>query len=369
MRILTQVSKVIPVRDPVATARTLENWLRERLPAGAVTVSGLTVPKAGFSNETIIGTATWTPLAEGSARSTAVQEMDFVLRVQPSDHQLYLAPDALRQARTMTALYGHVPVPRVLFTEPDSSVLGAPFFLMKRVSGRIPGDVPSWHDRGWVAELGTAERHRLYSNALRALVRLHEVDTASGQFGFLEAAGTGTPLQRVVDELAAFHEWCVPVLRYGTDVIAAALRCVLDEVPRNDRRSIVWGDARVGNMIFSDDFDVAAMLDWEAATLGPPEIDVAWWTMFDEYLCEANGLKRLSGIPDRPATYARYEELAGAELRDLRYFEVLTGLEFALINSRMADLLVSTGRAPESFASELVTRVTSMTRRSLDQLG
>jgi aminoglycoside phosphotransferase (APT) family kinase protein len=363
------MSKIVPVRDAEGTARILEAWLCDRLPTSSVTVTGLTVPRAGFSNETILGNATWAPLANGSTRSEVAHSMDFVVRVQPTDHQLYLAPDALRQARTMTALAGHVAIPRVLLIEMDSTILGAPFFLMERVFGHIPGDVPSWHDRGWVVELSANARSRLHENAVRALVRLHAIDVSTGQFDFLGPDGTDKPIQGVVDQLARFHYWCKPVLRYGADVIDAAMQYVLEEVPDNDRRTIVWGDARVGNMIFSDGLDVAAMLDWEAASLGPAEIDVAWWVMFDEYLCEANGLQRLPGIPDRSATYARYEELAGSELRDVQYFEVLTGLQFALINSRMADLLISTGKTSESFAVELVTRVTSMTKRSLDRFG
>jgi hypothetical protein len=52
---------------------------------------------------------------------------------------------------------------------------------------------------------------------------------------------------------------------------------------------------------------------------------------------------------------------------DVVYYEVLAGLQFALINSRMADLLISTGKMPESVASTFVTRVTAMTRRDLDR--
>src|SRR5699024_5022841 len=104
---------------------------------------------------------------------------------------------------------------------------------------------------------------------------------------------------------------------------------------------------------------------WEGATLGAPEIDVAWWTMFDEFLCEANGLSRLPGVHDRTATFARYEELAGASLRDIDYYHVLACLQFALINSRLADLLISSGNVSEPVASEYVTRVTTMTRQSL----
>jgi aminoglycoside phosphotransferase (APT) family kinase protein len=240
---------------------------------------------------------------------------------------------------------------------------------MARVRGAIPSDVPSWHKRGWAADLSAIEQQALHDNALSALIELHQIDTTRREFAFLESDTADTPLRAYVAEVAKFYEWCRPVLRYGTDVIEEAIRYVVNEVPDDDRRSIVWGDARVGNIIFADDLSVAAMLDWEGASLGPPEIDVAWWVMFDEYLCEANGLQRLPGVPDRLATYRRYEAIGGSELSNIGYYDVLAGLQFALINSRLADLLIRTGRASESIASELVTRVTSMTERALRQLA
>ena len=56
-------------------------------------------------------------------------------------------------------------------------------------------------------------------------------------------------------------------------------------------------------------------------------------------------------------------------LREPGYYEVLAGLQLSLINSRLADLLVSTGKAPESMAAEIVTRVTGMTSRALERAG
>jgi aminoglycoside phosphotransferase (APT) family kinase protein len=114
---------------------------------------------------------------------------------------------------------------------------------------------------------------------------------------------------------------------------------------------------------------VAAMLDWEGATLGPPEIDVAWWVMFDEFLCEANGLSRLSGVHDRQGTLQRYAELAGSDLHQIEYYEVIAGLQFALINSRLAHLLITSGSAPEAYVDEFVSRTTTLTRRSLERAG
>ena len=344
--------------------RTLEKWLAQRLDASSVTVSDLSIPKAGFSNETIIGHASWTGSTTASG-SGGDQSIEFVLRIEPTSHQLFLESNALRQAEVMTALAGHVPVPEVWLTEADRSVLGAPFFMMRRVHGRIPGDVPCWHQKGWTVELAPADRTRLHDGALAELVRLHGVDTTAPEFDFLETAGNGTALQRYVNHLATWADWCRPVIRYDADMIDAALAFVSSEMPADDRRGIMWGDARVGNMIFGDDLAPAALLDWEGATFGPPELDVTWWVMFDEFLCETQGLTRLEGVPDRQGTFERYQELAGNELRDIRYYEVLAGLQLALINSRLADLLISTGKVPEAMGASFVTRVTGMIRRDL----
>lgn len=325
-------------------------------------VSDLSIPKAGFSNETVIGHAEWIDASGPHA-------LDFVLRIQPTSHQLFVEPDAMRQARVMSALHGHVPVPVVELVEEDDSVLGAPFFLMRRVHGRIPGDVPSWHQRGWTVDLDPDDRRRLHDNALTELVRLHRVDTGASGFEFLENPGSGTALERYVAHLATWHDWCRPVIRYDADVIERALDFVTTNIPGDARRSVMWGDARVGNIIFDVDLEVAAMLDWEGASLAPPELDVAWWTMFDEFLCESQGLQRLSGVADREATFDRYTELSGAPLQNIGYYEVLVGLQLALINSRLADLLISTGKAPEALASTFVTRVTAITRRALDNAG
>ena len=140
---------------------------------------------------------------------------------------------------------------------------------------------------------------------------------------------------------------------------------VLANHPPTKAASVVWGDARVGNIMFADDCTVAAMVDWEGATLGPPEIDVAWWVMFDEYLCEAQGFARLEGISDSEGTFARYEQLSGRPLQNMGYYQILAGLFLALINSRLVDLLIRNKVVDKTYGAELVTRVTNMTARHL----
>jgi aminoglycoside phosphotransferase (APT) family kinase protein len=348
-------------RNLEVTRDALQEWLSARLDSKDVTVSELSVPKAGFSNETILGRLAWTD------SDTRAHDLRFVVRIQPSDHQVFLKPDAMFQSRVMVQLSRHpgMPVPKVLFEEPDAGILGAPFFVMELVEGRIPGDVPGWHGGGWTTELTPDERRRLYDNGLAALVALHAIDWQDG-FAFIDQPGPGTALERYLAHVDRWYEWSEPSRRFGPDVIDSALRYVHEQRPDDPSAAVTWGDARVGNMIFADDMSVAAMLDWEGAAIGPPGIDVGWWLMFEEYFSDAMGVPRLEGVGGRDETIARYEELSGRSLPHIEYYEILAGLVFALINSRLADLAIGGGMS-EAAATKFVSRIIDLTAKWLSR--
>jgi aminoglycoside phosphotransferase (APT) family kinase protein len=344
-------------RDPELTRRTLVTWLREQLGLEDLEVVDLSVPRAGFSNETILGTATWTD--GGTPRSRG-----FVLRIGATSHQLYLDSDVLRQADVLTALHGHVPVPGVWLRSDDPTWFGAPFFLMDRVEGRTPPDLPSFHKRGWVVELAPAARGQLYDNGVAAMVRLHELDPAALS---IELGGAG--LDAYLAHVQAWHAWCRPSLQLDAPTIDAALERVVAERPDDPHVCVTWGDARVGNLIYDDQLAVAAMVDWEGAALAPPGIDLGWWCMFEHYLSEGQGLARLEGLPDRAATIRRYEELSGRAVPAIDYYEVLAGLVFSLINSRLFALLIASGQSDVAMAESVSGRITAHLRSGLERLG
>lgn len=368
----TERPEIAPVsgQDPpglAATRDTLGTWLSDRLAAQGATdirLGALSQPDAGYSGRTVFATAGWTT-SEGQRR-----DEELVVRVQAPGQQLFVATDALRQARTMRGLAGNpgVPVPAIWFTEDDPAVLGAPFYVMGRVRGRVPGDVPSWHTKGWTTELTPPQRGLLYDNGLSALVALHRVDRRA-DLAFLAAQGDGSPLDRYLAQLERWYEWCGPSRRFGPDILAEGLAHVLDHRPDDTSEVVVWGDARVGNICFADDLSVAALFDWETATTGPAGIDLGWWLMFEQYLCEAQGKRRLAGVPDRDATIARYRELGGAEIPDIDYYELLAAVVMTLISSRLADVLVDTGRVSADIAAIYPTRAVGLVRGSLARIN
>lgn len=335
--------------------RSLEAWLADRLGTSA-SVTGLRRPGAGQSSETFLfearlGGRTLSPL---------------VLRMQAAGNHIFPAPDAVLESRVLQGLAeaGGVAVPQVVGAEADPSVLGAPFFVMHQVAGRVPQGKPSMHAVGWVADLTTGERRRLWDHAMSTVVAVHAVPWERTH-SFLDPSDGASRLARRVEWLSGWYRWAAKGRRYP--VTDAALTYLMGERPdgADEGDVLVWGDARVGNMIFAADHTVAAAVDWEVATIGRPEVDLAHWLFFDEFATTAIGVERLDGWPDRAATLVRYEELSGRRLLDLGYFDVMQELFMAITLIRQSDRRVALGLAAPDTRMGHDNTVTQMLARRL----
>jgi aminoglycoside phosphotransferase (APT) family kinase protein len=334
-------------------------WLATRLAVPEVRVTALARPSGGQSNDTIVFDAEWTE--RGLARCDT-----FVLRRGQTSHHIFGAPDVLREFQVIDGLASSwVPVPRARWAEPDPSVIGAPFFVMDAVAGNVPLAKPSIHSHGWLPTLTVEERTRLWSSALDALVAIHAVDWKATHSFLVDGdpANAGVPahLQRIAD----WYRWATAGREYAItdaalDLLLARLDTVVTRAP-----VLVWGDARVGNMIFGAGPRVAAVIDWEVATIGAPEIDVGHWLFFDRFATDAIGVPPLPGWPDRATTIARYEDRSGRALVDLEYFEMLEELVIATTLIRQADARVARGLAPAATRMGHDNTVTQMLARRL----
>ncbi|MDA8046644.1 MAG: phosphotransferase family protein [Actinomycetota bacterium] len=315
--------------------RRLEVWLGQQLQA-AVEVSELRRPNAGQSSETFLFEAT---CQEGTA-------MALVLRMQAGAGHIFPQPDAVLESRVLTGLAeaGGVTAPAVVAAEADPAVLGAPFFVMNQVAGRVPQGKPSLHAAGWVAELSPERCRHLWEQAMATLVGVHGVPWKRTHT-FLDPGGSEPPdrLADRIDWLGDWYRWAARGRDYPIiDAALEYLRANRPALPESED-VLVWGDARVGNMIFAGDGSVAAAVDWEVATIGRPEIDVAHWLFFDEFATAAIGVKRLEGWPDRETTIRRYQELTGRTLVDLAYFDIMQELFMAVTLIRQSDRRVERG--------------------------
>ena len=306
-----------------------------RLGVNDVAVRDVHVPQEGRSGSMISFTASW-------HWDGARHDRKLIARF-PAKFELFLEYDLAHEWRAMKALVASpVPVPPLLFYEPDPEVVGRPFYVMEYVDGRVPPMAPSYHVGGFMAEeLDEAERAEAWFDGLAALATLHALDCNS-DFDFLRRPRRGARgLDQYLDWVRDWYVW----MRGGREypIVEAALDQLFAHKPRHAPDCVLWGDARIGNVIFGDDNRVAALLDWEMTALGPGEVDLAWWIVMDDLLSEGLELPRLAGLPDRFESIAYYERARGHPVQHIEYYEIFAALRFALVLIRAAERYRSVG--------------------------
>ena len=350
-------------RDAEQSRKSLATWFAGVLQArGDVELSEFRGPGAtGFSNETLIVDASWDGRTE-----------TFVVRVAPTGYTLF--PDAAfeLQHRVLRALAEHstVPVPTVRWYETDASVLGAPFFVMDEVKGKVPPDNPPYHVSGWLHDVSPEVRERIWWGAIDTMAELHALDPkALGLDVHLDHPELGAP--GLPQQLAYYRAFLDSVERDEPVPMARrALAWLEEHQPQEDEPLVLcWGDARVGNVMYDDEGNRLAVLDWEMVSLGSPSQDVAWAWFLDRHHSEALDVPRLEGFPSKEATIARYEARSGLPLRQFDYYEVFAGFRFCVIMARLAVIFKDWGLLPADDAMAQENTVTRLTATVLAERG
>jgi aminoglycoside phosphotransferase (APT) family kinase protein len=312
-------------RDLTAAAGALRPWLAARLgieDAADVELDGFTYPRgAGVSNETILV----------DARSAGRVD-ELVVRVAPApEHQMFLEPRFRMQYDLLITLrrLGSVRVPEALWFDDDVTILGQPFFVMRRMRGRVPVSMPVYNRSGWLTEATPAQRRTLWESAVEQLAAIHLVPVEDVRF----VEGTDRAATGPGQQLAYWTRYAAWAL--GDDV-PEVVRTLLDwlaaNVPPASVPSLSWGDARIGNMMFGDDFRVVGVMDWEQASLAGPMADLAWWLLFDDVHSVDQKLTRLDGLGTRQETIELWRELTGRRVEHLHWEEVFAAVKTGLLS-------------------------------------
>ena len=320
-------------RDLEAARGVIGEWLAGKLGVDSVDVSTISGPAfTGFSNETLIFDATYDGRTEG-----------YVIRVKPTAHTIFLESDFDSQYKVMKALAdgSEVPLPPVHWFEDDDSVLGAPFFVMDKVDGRVPADNPPYTQQGWMKEEASpAERERIVMTGLESMAKIHQADWQGLGLESLSKPQYGEP---GFDQQLAYYEKSFEWAAEGRPqpIAEATLEWGRANRPTGDEHlALAWGDARINNQMFDDEGNCIAVLDWEMVTLADPMMDLAWWLFLDKHFHEGMPAPRLEGFPTREQMLERYEEMTGWKPHDIEFYEVFAGLRFAVVMMRVTAMVV-----------------------------
>jgi aminoglycoside phosphotransferase (APT) family kinase protein len=268
------------------------------------------------------------PIGEGHSNVTFLLRCgarELVLRRPPRGPLPPSAHDVLREARLLRALQNTpARVPRVLAVGADPALIGAPFYVMARVAGDVvTTTVPATLDT-------PGGRREIGEQLVDALVEVHAVDwRAAGLEGF--STRPEGYLERQLRRFGGLWE------HNRTREIAAVQRVgawLAEHVPASPAPTIVHGDYRLGNVMLARaparPARIAAIFDWEMATIGDPLADVgylsAMWVQADDPplgMFELSGVTRAQGFPTRAELVARYEQRSGRAMTDIGWYRTL----------------------------------------------
>ncbi len=319
------------VRDLAELGATLAEWLETRLAdARDIRVTNLSYPLgAGMSHETILFDAAW---REGGAD----RAQGMVVRIKPVRDTVY--PDDLfdQQYRLIQLMHQHgaVRVAQPLWFEPDATILGAPFFVMEQVSGRVTVSYPPYSRQGWLVDTAAKDRRLIWESAVRQLAAIQLVPLS--QASFLALPGGPAGFDQEVDRWWRFIDWVDPLAQHK--VLRSTFERLLTVGPVNRVEGIVWGDSRLGNMMIGPDMDVVAVMDWEQPSLGGALHDLGWWLQSDHNQTTGQGIAPLEGMGTRAETIQLWSEVSGKPAADIEWYEAFACLKMECLAVRMIAL-------------------------------
>jgi aminoglycoside phosphotransferase (APT) family kinase protein len=342
--------------EPLVDRRALARWIDDRFgPAD----EPLEVERhtQGHSNETFF-------VRRG--------EQSWVLRRPPRGAFLPTAHDVLREHRVLSAI-ADTPVraPRPVAACSDPSVIGVPFYLMERVRGVVMRDsgppVPSLTD---------AARRAVGEELVDALAEVHAIGPrAAGLEGFGRETGY---LERQLRRWGGQLDLTEPLTRPLPDLRAAG-EWLRANLPASGPATLVHGDYKLDNVAFDPGLGrgappaLAAIFDWEMATIGDPLADVGWmlsfWPAADEpatFAHDATAPSRLPGFAAREDLLSRYAERSGRSvtMAGLRFYRVLALFKLAiLLEGSYARHLA--GHTDDPFFETLRTGVPNLASRAV----
>ena len=314
-------------RDLSEVGDALQQWAIAQVAPDAK-VSEASSPGNGMSSETVLFEMSVHGKPERYAGRLA--PMPDVFPVFP-EYDIELQAKAMNLVRART----DVPAPEVRWVELDPKWLGTQFLVMKRIDGGAPPDIPPYVFMGWVLDATPEQRAAMQTRTLEVLKKLHEITPANADLSFLLRPEHGeTPLAQQLGYQRYYYEWAREGVSYP--LIDRTFAWLDANLPDEGEPVLNWGDARVGNTLYRD-FTPVAVLDWEMATVGPREVDLAWMIFLHEFfddMADRFGMPRMNDFLQRSATIAEYERLTGHTVRNLEWFEVFAALRFAIVSIR-----------------------------------
>lgn len=303
--------------DPVGyEVPAVEAWVDEH-------VASLTPPFA------------WTKLEGGHSNLTyridsAGGGKSAVIRRPPMGELLPKAHDMGREWACISALWPTpVPVAEPLGFCETPDVTGAHFYVMGLIEGMAMYNIEDVES--WIAE---DDRLTMAESWIDVLAELHSLDP--DDIGLSEL---GRKEDYVLRQLRTWYRsWnaSIEAAAIDTPMIHELHDYLASTVPEQGPATLVHGDYGTHNVMIARDGHVAAVVDWEIATLGDPMADFAysinsWVEAGDPFIDRDDYTTLATGFPGRQHLIDRYAAKTGRDMSNLPYYVAYNKFKTACI--------------------------------------
>lgn len=257
-------------------------------------------------------------------------EHEYVLRRPPFGTNIKSAHDMEREFTVLTKLReaGFTKVPDAIHLCADENVMGAKFYLMKRVNGvilrnRLPKDF----------SVSEETFRALSKTTIDQLVNLHQIDIHSSG---LDALGKPEGyVQRQVEG------WTKRYVNAQTDDIATMNEVAVwmqKNIPSKLRTSFIHNDFKYDNLVLNPDnlTEIIAVLDWEMATVGDPLMDLGttlayWAETTDPDALKPFNLTWMPGNFTKKEVVEYYQQQSGTSVDNIVFYYAFGAFKVGVI--------------------------------------
>jgi aminoglycoside phosphotransferase (APT) family kinase protein len=240
-------------------------------------------------------------------------------------------------------------------------VLGAPFYLMSFVQGSVFDQA----DR--LATLTPEQAGQACEQLVDTLIGLHAIDPAD--VGLSDFGRPDGYLARQVKRWHAQWQASQTIPRPELDQLVERLNATM---PAQGAPAIVHGDYRLTNVIYRSDVSgIAAVVDWEMATLGDPLADVGLLAVYHRLAAVSDGVMPAmspeNGFLSADQMAVRYAAGSGRDVTELDWYIAFGYYKLAVISEGIHYRYLQGKTVGEGF-SQMGDRVPQLLEAALDLL-
>lgn len=285
----------------------LNSFLNDAVP-GFGTITACSQFPGGYSNLTYL-------------LKTDASAQEFVLRRPPFGATIKGGHDMGREFRVLSLLQsaGYPKIPELVVFCADETVMGSPFYLMKRV----PGIILRAHTAPKMA-ISEETMRQMSASLVDNLVQLHALDIQ--KTGLIQL---GKPEGYVRRQVEGWHRRYLNSQTDDLPDMDTLARWLTEHLPPENPPTLLHNDYKYDNVVLNPDdlTDIRAVLDWEMCTVGDPLMDVGtalsyWAEPSDGAFEKSFNLTWLPGNLTRQEVADRYAERSGRDLSAILYYYI-----------------------------------------------